>query len=842
MRWKLWLLTGRSAVGSQLIGLLLFAAPPRRPAPLGPSAFAHRIRAVLRCGRRYKPPQLLYPLQVAGQEVSGEEAVLDSLGRHFAGPERAELTAAHPFLARFAGARPLEAVVDLCALPDFAQLVQGFSSLALGKAPGISGLAAEVYRASPFLAAQIFYPVLLKGVLRGNFPFQWTGGQAKAIPKSRLAASLPTGWRSILLLEASAKGVQRAFRKPLVDHLLRLRPPSQFGGLPGMPLTLPAIFVRSHIQRLRHLGASGAVLFLDCRNAYYSVVRDTLFPSSLGWSSQEIRLRAKALFQREDDRERFVRKLQQGELLEALGIEPELLRYVEAQLSTTWFSMQAPSEALFASTSGTAPGSPVADLFFGLLYSRFLADTEALLLSEGIFVAAHSAAGGQLPAPTPTWADDSAFLLGPMRPSAVGAALRRVMEIACGGLRALGLQANLAVGKSEGMPVLLGPGSQKARRDLLHASEPVVAFALPGGESAALRLAPQYVHLGNVVCASGREGPNLDYRQGLARELYRPLRRKVLFSQYHTAQEKTDLIASRVIPRFAHGAGVWLPSSDAEAQACCEPIRKFLRGAFRPVTGVSCAGYSNSEVAAALDLPTAEEYICVARARAFLDVCQPAGAPAWGALDTAPSWKKIAWEALGRVAGHLGFAFLQAECPLLPDVAPSVAAHRNVLRRACKAFLRKCRQSRTPPDLTVPRAAPDSGVECTAASHPGLLHSCAFCSAAFRTKAACSVHKSKKHGHRPLHMVSCYGTRCETCLTEHWNETRLAAHLARSPVCLAAYHHAEVAETKDVPSGVLPAAWRPPMRVEGRAAKPRDPWKLGMVHEPDRLGSADTVK
>ena len=85
-----------------------------------------------------------------------------------------------------------------------------------------------------------------------------------------------------------------------------------------------------------------------------------------------------------------------------MGIEPELLRYVEAQLSSTWFSMQAPSEVLFTSASGTAPGSPVADLFFGLLYSRFLADTEALLLSEGIYVAAHSVDGGPSPAPSPT--------------------------------------------------------------------------------------------------------------------------------------------------------------------------------------------------------------------------------------------------------------------------------------------------------------------------------------------------------------------------------------------------------------------------------------------------------
>ena len=498
-----------------------------------------------------------------------------------------------------------------------------------------------------------------------------------------------------------------------------------------------------------------------------------------------------------------------------MGIEPELLRYVEAQLSSTWFSMQAPSEVLFTSASGTAPGSPVADLFFGLLYSRFLADTEALLLSEGIYVAAHSVDGGPSPAPSPTWADDSAFLLGPMRPDAVGAALQRVMEIACGGLRAPGLQANLAVGKSEGMPILVGTGSQKARRELLHATEPAVDFSLPGGEPVQLRLAPQYVHLGNVVCASGREGPNLEYRQGLARELYRPLRRKVLFSQYHTAQEKTELLASRVIPRFAHGAGVWLPSSEAESQACYEPIRKFLRGAFRPVTGISCAGFSNTEVAAALDLPMAEEYVCVARVRAFMDVCQPAGAPAWGALDAAPSWKTLAWAALGQVAGHLGLDFLRHTCPLLPDVAPSVVMHHAVLRRACKVYLRKCRQSRAPPDLTVPRAAPDSGVECLAAVHPGLRHLCAFCPAAFRTKAACKVHESKKHGHRPKHMVSCYGTRCEACLTEHWNETRLAAHLARSPVCLAAYHHAEVAEASDVPTSVLPTAWRPPMRVEG---------------------------
>ena len=99
-----------------------------------------------------------------------------------------------------------------------------------------------------------------------------------------------------------------------------------------------------------------------------------------------------------------------------------------------------------------------------------------------------------------------------------------------------------------------------------------------------------------------------------------------------------------------------------------------------------------------------------------------------------------------------------------------------------------CRQT-----LQYPERRRTRGVECLAAIHPGLRHLCAFCPAAFRTKAACKVHESKKHGHRPRHMVSCYGTRCEACLMEHWNETRLAVHLARSPACLAAYHHAEVA-------------------------------------------------
>ena len=88
---------------------------------LGPSAFAHRIRALLRCGRRYKPPQLLCPLQVDGKEVSGEEAVLASLGRHFAGPERAELTtasaAASSFAVRWPARYAPDAAGHFCPLP-----------------------------------------------------------------------------------------------------------------------------------------------------------------------------------------------------------------------------------------------------------------------------------------------------------------------------------------------------------------------------------------------------------------------------------------------------------------------------------------------------------------------------------------------------------------------------------------------------------------------------------------------------------------------------------------------------------------------------------------------------
>ncbi|CAE7385845.1 pgk-1 [Symbiodinium sp. CCMP2592] len=755
----------------------------------GTAAFAHRIRAVLRRGRRYKPPQILCPLTAEGKEVTGEEEILRSLGRHFAKPERAQAVDTVGFLSSFSRRKPLDASLDLNAVPSFEQLVQGFSSLATGKAPGLSGLSSEIYRASPLLAAQVFYPILLKGVVRGQFPFQWTGGQA------------------------SAKGVQRAFRRPLVDHLLRL---------PGMPLTLPALFVRSHIQRLKHLGASGAVLCLDCRNAYYIVVRDTLFRSGRHMSESTLRLRAQALFVQEEDRERFVQCMRRGELLEALGIEAELLRYVEAQLSQTWFTMHAPSAVSYASTSGTAPGSPVADLFFGILYSQFLADTERVLLSEGIYVAAGASEAATPAAPTPTWADDSAFLLGPMRPESVGPALRRVTEVACSGLRALGLQANLALGKTEALPILHGKGSQSARRALLHADEPILLFGPQDGQEE-LRLTPQYVHLGNVVTASGREGPNIGYREGLARELYKPLRRKVLFSPYYTAKEKTSLVATRVIPRFLHGAGVWQPSSASEAQACLEPVRKYLRGTFRPVTGISCAGFSNSEVTAALDSPTAEEYFHVARARALLDACQPAGAPAWGAIDEAPAWKELAWESLCLVAEQLHLPFLQPACPSMAAMSSAVVGYTPTLRRACKAYLRACRSSRTPPDL-VPRDLPESALECTSASHPRLPFLCSFCPAAFRSNKACKVHESKRHGSRPLHMTTCFGTRCEICATEHWNPTRLAAHLARSPTCLAAYAHAEIAEAGDLPPSVPPAAWRPPMRVAGPA--PMDAMKL----------------
>ena len=337
----------------------------------GPREFAHKLRSVLRTGRKFRAPPLVPTLQVGDVTKVGREAVLDSFADHFAGPERAISVTTKELLAPCQ--RPEVPKLEGNLLPSLIQLAGAFAKLKPAKAPGISKLPSELFRTLPLQSARIFWPVFVKSVLRDPFPFQWRGGAAVAVPKPGKAADTLEGYRSVLLLEPSAKAVQVSYRSMLHETFLKLRDQVHFGGVAGSPISLPAACAKTHLVHLNATHSNGGAIFLDCRAAYYSVAREVLQATPAQLQDEEwLQQRASIFFDDAHARRQFIEALQTHTAPGALDASPELAAVLRGQLHQTWFVTRAEAGYARSAESGTVPGSPVADLMFALVFQRFL--------------------------------------------------------------------------------------------------------------------------------------------------------------------------------------------------------------------------------------------------------------------------------------------------------------------------------------------------------------------------------------------------------------------------------------------------------------------------------------
>ncbi|OLQ10081.1 hypothetical protein AK812_SmicGene6223 [Symbiodinium microadriaticum] len=730
----------------------------------GAAEFAHSIRAILRTGRRFRAPQILHQISDGASTAACEEDILALLGKHFAKPERARQQQGRDLLALFDLVRPPAAKVDMTSLPSVADIASATMALMRGKAPGMSGLPAELFQADAFSTAELLFPVLAKSVLRCNGPLQHNGGLARAIPKSKLQASTPAGWRSILLLEPTGKILQKAYRPQLILALEQHKSKNQYGGLPRRRLEEPSVMVRAHFARLKAGRQTGGALFIDSRAAYYSLVRDTLIASCTMQTDEQLRQRARALFPFRDDQDGYVQHMKQGGLIQALQLPEPLVRYLESQLGTTWFAMEAPAHTPYVSGSGTAPGSPIADLLFSFVYARFLRHAEELLLAEGHYVALCAESDPFL---MPTWADDTAVLIGPAPPSHLTTSLQRVADIVVRGLSGAGLDPNFGPGKTEAVVHFEGAGSRDAKRQLLCRSEPGTQFHSPTCAEQHLRLVPTYVHLGTVVAHNLSEEPNLLHRAQLLQQIFQPLRMRLLYNGDLTKAEKVRLLEERIFPRFLFGAGLWTPCNSREHDMAVDPLHRAMRQAFRPILGISSTGFSNQEVAAALGLPTAEDCLTQARATTLLHMLRTCSTEVWSGLLMDGHWYQLAWNALRKVADEAWpVALCTANPPPPQTLLPLLPANCSSL---CKNYLRVCKK-RQPTVALLPRCADAYETPAvTQTAHPALACTCDICGLSFLDARRLAVHKARKHKQRAAGFQLAWGTRCECCSTEFWH-------------------------------------------------------------------------
>ena len=129
---------------------------------LGSAHFAHRIRSVLRMGRKFKAPALLSTLfPHTDAEAAGQEAVMHAMGTHYALAERATESTTIAQLSRRCEAPtcPLDAVLVAQDMPSLPALARSIAGIQCRKASGISGIPPDVYRLAPHLSAIALFPL-----------------------------------------------------------------------------------------------------------------------------------------------------------------------------------------------------------------------------------------------------------------------------------------------------------------------------------------------------------------------------------------------------------------------------------------------------------------------------------------------------------------------------------------------------------------------------------------------------------------------------------------------------------------------------------------------------------
>ena len=121
---------------------------------------------MLKTGRRYKPPRLSPCLTVNGRTVEDPQEVKLELGRFFATAEKAQEVDFVDVIG--CGTAPSsDDSVDIAGFPTVAEVAEAFARMKGRRAPGLSGLPADVFKACPVAAAHLHMPVYLKILARG---------------------------------------------------------------------------------------------------------------------------------------------------------------------------------------------------------------------------------------------------------------------------------------------------------------------------------------------------------------------------------------------------------------------------------------------------------------------------------------------------------------------------------------------------------------------------------------------------------------------------------------------------------------------------------------------------
>ena len=156
-----------------------------------------------------------------------------------------------------------------------------------------------------------------------------------------------------------------------------------------------------------HIGASlriaTAIIFVDIKAAYYTVVKEFFFDSTPEDGVGALRGLFRRLQLPPEAADDFISTVIATDLLAEADV-PQVLRHlVQSTITASWFQIPG-SDKICAPATGTRPGDPLADVLFAYVMSNVLCEAYIAFNKEGLTPWVDHPPGT-------TWADDTCILL-----------------------------------------------------------------------------------------------------------------------------------------------------------------------------------------------------------------------------------------------------------------------------------------------------------------------------------------------------------------------------------------------------------------------------------------------
>ena len=293
---------------------------------------------------------------------------------------------------------------QILQIPTLYELEGAIRNMNVNKATGVDGLGAELWKMNTAHTAMRIFSLFLKCSVRRQAIVEHAGGWILPLFKGKGNPCKMAGYRAILLEPTLARVFSRTWRSRLADGLSAVSANMQWGGRKGLGITPLHLQVRLWQSNALHSKKSIALIFIDLKQAFYSVVKPMLagFDGSVESAAQIFQLLKlpPTAFQA------FLENIGTGSLIQEATGSSILADYMGANLSATWFTV--PNGCCISTPqTGSRPGDPCADLLFGFIMTHMLRGIHSRALEAGIPLQQHTDNG--VITNCVTWVDDVAM-------------------------------------------------------------------------------------------------------------------------------------------------------------------------------------------------------------------------------------------------------------------------------------------------------------------------------------------------------------------------------------------------------------------------------------------------